>query len=321
MMRLVFLFVFFIYLGSASYQTYADSMEYAPSLDPDLIDENLKRMRKQYFESYSCNNYYLNRVIDSQNSFFYPLIEPKSPEVGPEQRSLLVRLLIERVDKFKLSDSTLAIAMANLDRFFDTKDGKAYSENLRDLYLAAYTSFYMAVKVSEPEVMDPDIISKLVKNQITSSEFEDMERFILKTLNWRVNPPTAFEFLYVYAAKTPIHVLNDEILEKLINAAKVHLRNALEYFDFIDEDPAVLAFAAIMLGLQDEEVTFRRHSFEQATQYFAEIFHLKSSEYWDAVKLSASLRAKDPYYQEPQIDRSSPRSVIQKAIMVNAWYP
>jgi hypothetical protein len=61
----------------------------------------------------------------------------------------------------------------------------------------------MAVKIHEPEAMDPDTVSTLSRGTYSAHDIENMELQILKALEWRVNPPTSVSFARQLLALLP----------------------------------------------------------------------------------------------------------------------
>ena len=102
-------------------------------------------------------------------------------------------------DHFNTSREIVAIAFSYLDRFNDVTrcDRTAFK-------LASMTCLYIATKVFHNKQLSVLSLVELSRNEFTAQHIIQMERIILATLDYKMNPPTAQIFLYQYQLILPI---------------------------------------------------------------------------------------------------------------------
>ena len=117
-----------------------------------------------------------------------------------ECRAAMATWTVQIVDHCNFKRETAAISMSFLDRFLSSPDGQQNVITDRSQFqLAAMACLYTAVKIHEKEAVTPDLIAQLSNGAHGKEDVEAMERRILNGLQWRVNPPTASAFVYLYA--------------------------------------------------------------------------------------------------------------------------
>ena len=156
------------------------------------------------------------------------------------------------VDFCKFNRETVAIAMNLLDRFVASPLAQAALTDRKTYQLAAMTALYTAVKIHEPEAMDPKLVSTLSRGTYLPHEVEAMEAQLLTALTWRVNPPTAMAFVRHYLDLIPSsHVLSDPFVRAtLYDLTKFQTELAVAEYDFLQVPPSVVAFCSLMNSLE-----------------------------------------------------------------------
>jgi Cyclin, N-terminal domain len=121
-------------------------------------------------------------------------------------------------DYFQTSREIVAIAFSYLDRFNDSTrcDRTAFK-------LASMTCLYIATKVFHNKQLSVLTLVELSRNEFTTTHIIQMERIILSTLNYKMNPPTAQTFLCQYQCILPMH--------KVVAVVKKHMKGTslIEY--------------------------------------------------------------------------------------------
>lgn len=99
------------------------------------------------------------------------------------------------VDYFDASRDLVGIAFSFLDRFTAkcTCDRQAYK-------LAAITSLFIAMKLHAPRRFSIDTLAALSRGEFEDSQIAQMELIMLKTLDWRLSPPTTQSFIHRWAS-------------------------------------------------------------------------------------------------------------------------
>ena len=114
-------------------------------------------------------------------------------KVDEECRMLMAQWCRDVAGTCNYQQETVAIALNILDRFMATSTDILFDRN--QFQLASMTSLYISAKIHEHECMDSNLISALSRGGHTKQDVENMESNILRTLQWRVNPPTASSFI------------------------------------------------------------------------------------------------------------------------------
>jgi hypothetical protein len=107
-------------------------------------------------------------------------------------RAQMIDWMKNIIDHCKFNRSTISIAVNCMDRFLMTTEWV-----LRDrsaFQLASITSLYVAIKICEPTVLSVKSIVTLTRNAYKADQIEAMERLILESIKWLVNPSTAMTF-------------------------------------------------------------------------------------------------------------------------------
>ena len=121
--------------------------------------------------------------------------------VDPQCRFLMADWCSKIADFCNFSHDTVAIAVHNMDRYVAQRP--LVLNDRREFQLVAMTCLYTAVKVNEPEAIDPKCVSNLSKGVYSKKEIEEAESDIITALQWRINPPTAMAFADSYLKLLP----------------------------------------------------------------------------------------------------------------------
>ena len=161
--------------------------------------------------------------------------------VDVQCRSLMVDWCFKIADFCKFSPDTVAIAVHNMDRYVAERQQVLHDR--RRFQLVAMTCLYTAVKVNEPEAIDPKCVSNLSKGIYSIQEIEEAESEIIATLKWRINPPTAMAFADNYLKLLPTY---PNQVEEVVRA-QVHL--AIVDSSFLGATNSTIAMEAVSNAL------------------------------------------------------------------------
>lgn len=139
---------------------------------------------------------------------------------------------------------TSCLAMSCLDRFLSTTGGYFVLLNPAEFQKAALTSLYIAVKMNEFEVLGPNNIALLSRGQHTAEDIEQMEVYVLQSLEWRVNPPTALSFVRLYLQLVPN--VDQKYHDMLTDVAESQIRQSILDYDLCRVPTSKVAFASTM---------------------------------------------------------------------------
>ena len=181
-------------------------------------------------------------------SIFQTLSRPhpymnKQPSLNSMMRSILVDWLVEVHMKFRLIPETLYLCVNILDRYLSSE----VQVQRQKLQLVGVTALLVACKYEEiypPEVKDCVYITD---RAYTRQDVLDMERDIVKKLEFKFTVPTGYpflkRFLHITKASKPISHLANYYMERM-----------LQEYCSLSYRPSLVAAAAVCLALNNPDV-------------------------------------------------------------------
>lgn len=142
------------------------------------------------------------------------------------------------------------MAISYLDRFLLSDLGFVTLTEPTIYQLAAMTSLYTAIKIHEPEAMDPELISSLSHGAYTIQQVEAMEFGILQAIGWRVNPPTALAFVRLFLALLPHGILDEATKAAAYELTINQTEHAVKDYHFITVKASEIAYVSLMNALE-----------------------------------------------------------------------
>jgi hypothetical protein len=116
------------------------------------------------------------------------------------------------------------------------------------------TSLYTAIKIHEPEAMEPKVVASLSRGAYTEDEVIAMEQQILHAIKWRMNPPTALSFVQHFMCLLPEGAMSDTEKARTVEFAKFQTELAVNSYEFVGYTASDVAFAAVTNALQCGEI-------------------------------------------------------------------
>jgi hypothetical protein len=168
-----------------------------------------------------------------------------TPQVDAGCRFKMAEWCYQILDSCKFSRATVEIAMSYVDRYLSTEVGSPALDDRKFFQLAAMTCLYTAIKIHEPEAMQPRIVSQLSKVAYTEKEVTDMELEILYAVNWHMNPPTVHSFLNNFLAMLPEGTMSPIDRVCVYEHAKFQIQLAIHEYSLVTIDASTMAFAAL----------------------------------------------------------------------------
>jgi|NOAtaT_6_FD_contig_51_5086413_length_1344_multi_4_in_0_out_0_1 hypothetical protein len=170
--------------------------------------------------------------------------------VDSQSRKMMCNWCYQVVDYFNFSRETVQIGMSYFDRFLITQQGRLCKDDRSHYQLACITCMYVAIKVNEQMDLHASLLCQLSRGCYTVSQITRMERVILESLQWRLNPPTATAFVQHFVALLPTTLPIDE-RRRLLNIAMYQAELALFDHSFITATAAsTIAAAAVSNALE-----------------------------------------------------------------------
>lgn len=173
-----------------------------------------------------------------------------SVSVDSDCRTKMVSWCFQVVDFCKFQRETVSIAINYLDRFMATPASSLAHSDRKVFQLAAMTCLYTAVKIHEPEAMDPKLVSTLSRGTYSPQEVEAMEANILGALQWRMNPPTSLSFVRLFLDLLPADFLTATQRETAYELSKFQTELAVNEYDFISVKPSIVAYSSLVNALE-----------------------------------------------------------------------
>lgn len=220
--------------------------------------EHLKTLLAQEAERYPVCADYLALGGDSQ------AVPVPSDRVSEAWRRKLVEWCFEVVDHFNFDREVVSFAVDYLDRIVAIKT-KIAKEALpkREFQLLAVTSLYMAIKIhgETDEKEGPrrklriSAFVELSRGFFAVDVIEAMERQLLDSICWRVNPPTCLRFIATFlplcpkwqAGKAP----HSTVVGGIYDVARylTELSVCVSSFAF-NSTPSITAYASVLCSLE-----------------------------------------------------------------------
>lgn len=176
-------------------------------------------------------------------------------------RSKMVSWCYQVVDFCKFQRETVSIAINYLDRYMSSPASRRAHTDRKVFQLLAMTCLYTAVKIHEPEAMDPKLVSTLSRGTYTPQEVEKMEAEILGVIEWRMNPPTALSFVRHFLELMPSNFLTTAQRETAYELSKFQTELSVSEYDFLKVRPSVIGYSALVNALEsiglDEKLVAR----------------------------------------------------------------
>jgi hypothetical protein len=245
------------------------------------MEDTLETIAAMLHQEHAYNKIDWTRLGQQQHQEHTPSSSSRSSSAAPlhhfpetvdiECRSKMATWCIQIVDFCKFTRETAEISMSHLDRFLATPAGAAALHD-RTLYqLASMAALYTAVKIHEPEAMDPKLVSNLSRGAYSAADVEAMERQLLSALSWRVNPPTCLSFVRKLMELIPVEAMDQEMLRTAFELTKFQTELAVHDFQFVTVKPSVVAYCSLMnslesLGLDDNVLGYLGLILSQALQ-------------------------------------------------------
>jgi len=179
-----------------------------------------------------------------------PHLRQLTLDVDADCRTKMAAWSYQVVDFCKFNRESVEIAINYLDRYLLTPAGTRAMQDRSVFQLAAMTSLYTAVKIHEPEAMDPKLVSSLSRGTYSPQDVEKMEQILLQALHWRVNPPTALSFVRMFLDLVPAEVMDEETRTVAYSIIKFQTELAVSEYDFIHVKASVTAYCSLMNSLE-----------------------------------------------------------------------
>mmetsp|Transcript_29767 Transcript_29767/g.55851 ORF Transcript_29767/g.55851 Transcript_29767/m.55851 type:complete len:369 (-) Transcript_29767:452-1558(-) len=217
--------------------------------DDDLVDD-LRAMRHRESE-YAVGDYLhrLNVAVSKDAA-------PSCDFVNDDCRSKMCTWCFSIVDHCHFGKDVVAIAMTQLDRFLDRTSWALTDRSA--FQLAAITSLYTSIKIHESQSLAVETMAALSRNVYSEDQIEAMERIMLQSNEWLLNPPTSFSFGYKLA-QLVTSMDNRYPFDTLLELTNMQLESAICDYGLCTVLPSHVAVAAVHNAMESIGVDHEHH--------------------------------------------------------------
>lgn len=171
-------------------------------------------------------------------------------DVDADCRKKMAAWSYQVVDFCSFNSESVEMSMNYLDRYLLTAPGTRALQDRSVFQLAAMTSLYTAVKIHEPEAMDPKLVSSLSRGTYSPQDVEKMEQILLEALQWRVNPPTTLSFVRKFLDLVPAEAVDEATRKATFEITEFQTELAVSEYKFINVKASVTAYCSLMNSLE-----------------------------------------------------------------------
>mmetsp|Transcript_6615 Transcript_6615/g.14080 ORF Transcript_6615/g.14080 Transcript_6615/m.14080 type:complete len:351 (-) Transcript_6615:169-1221(-) len=280
--------------------------------------DRVKIMLDQCESTYLCSDYIRRRSTKENTACHIVAAQQESqPEHAIDQEKLdtvcrekMCEWSYRVCDHFQTGREIVAVSLAYLDRFVDkcTCDRSAFK-------LAAMTTLYMANKIyGGPHTITIGALAELSRGEFERSHISEMELIILKTLSWRLHPPTAQCFIdsFFQYLSLPSHgALPSAIYQRATFFAEL----AVYDYAFVSKKRSLIAVASLMNameGMDNSILEGQQSSFVDVVnstfdlKFTTDMIEAVRNRLWYVYSMSAQ------YKEDDAIADATPSDVVKK---------
>lgn len=222
-------------------------------------NSNLQQMERKSHTS-TVSEYELDMLehllsVESHTLPNVSLIE-QQPEIKLSMRPLLLDFLMEVITILNLSRSTFPLTVNLIDRYCSTRIVKKQHYQLLGL-----TSLWISCKNLDPKFKIPTLndLRKICVDSYNKELFIEMEKHILKSLEWVINSPTFDAFVDMFLNMlVSVNDANSSVIKKYYNKIKLssyYLGELFQfypnmYFEYSSSQIAILAIVSSISTLK-----------------------------------------------------------------------
>lgn len=165
----------------------------------------------------------------------------KEKTVDENCREKMIEWSYKVCDHFRIPREIVAFASSYLDRFVEKCgcDRTAFK-------LAAMTSLYVATKTLNGKQISINTLAELSRGEFQAAHIAEMERIMLDTLKWKLNPPTVQSYIRQILLLMPSRKNMDLIHHHAVFLAELSVFD----YDFVRHDKVLIALGAVMIAVQ-----------------------------------------------------------------------
>merc|ERR1740139_2008742 len=152
-------------------------------------------------------------------------------------------------DYYKFDHETVCISISYLDRYLSTDIGVAALLDRRHFQLIAMSTLYIAIKLNEPMEMGIDLLSEISRGIYSKERIAQAEIELLSALEWKMHPPTAFNFVHYLLSLLPPSTIHNSTRKFLVHNSCRQTAIASMDYSFVTYNSSTIAVASILNSL------------------------------------------------------------------------
>jgi hypothetical protein len=176
-------------------------------------------------------------------------------QIDEECRRKMARWCYNVCETYQLSTEVAEVAMNVLDRYLATLAGKPALKNRCTYQLACMSCLYTAVKTHETKVVDPQMVSTMLRVGYSEKDVIQMESNILTALQYRVHPPTSMSFVRSYLDLITTTMMIPSLMDPqhrqtVMEVSAKQVQEALSLYQFVTVQASMIGYCCLMNSLE-----------------------------------------------------------------------
>lgn len=197
------------------------------------------RQEDMFYKKSDPIDYWMKKSSNEENKLY-------AVEVDQDCRCKMATWCFEIVTFCDMQREIVEIALSYLDRYVMTEQGLSALQNHNVYQLACVAALYTAIKIHEPKILDPKLLSRLSQGLYNPREIEIMECRILDALKWHMNPPTTLSFTRQYLELLPNDIFDDNVKMIIYDRIKLQSEEAMKIYEFLTVKASTLAYCLLL---------------------------------------------------------------------------
>lgn len=238
------------------------------SMSPSRLKPKLDRNNKEELKFFGVSEYYIKRISDEliskYGNYFLKTFDQKNLDIppvdflsrhkiNPSIRTKMVNWMLEVFHSFKSNEETIFSAVKILDKYIWKTEDILKNE---DIHLIGIVCMYLASKTYDIVPIQMNNLTHLVGHDIFEQKsIKEMEKKILKTINFDLITPNTYEFIqfllydFYINNKESIEGLNLKKMFDILENCSIWLAKMCNHFEkYSSVSPIFLSVSCVMIA-------------------------------------------------------------------------